>query len=239
MKTKSLWGNPPKRLYKFIKDIQDKYGKDAEVCVIGGSDGKFVLPMLRAGLRVTAIEFDKIALYGGIKEVPVDRDVVEKKKYEHITEKTKYTKVPCKLIKVRGLLERVELENLGDRFELVDTDFYHNGLNKKFDAVFTSCSIQYKSNRDMRLDEAVGRIQDIVKDGGLCYFDYMMPLEDAHEWKSELFARTGEMRKLFKENWRVLHNYEQRTPVFEAAHVDRPEDHYHRFGYIMAEKECA
>ena len=66
--------------------------------------------------------------------------------------------------------------------------------------------------------------------------DYMMPLEDCHSWRPEHYIRKGKMNEFFLgDDWKVLHLYEMAKPVFEAAHVDRPEDHFHRFGYVLAE----
>ena len=135
-----------------------------------------------------------------------------------------------------GLLERVQKEKLEAKFELLEMDFYHNVSQNQYDAVFTSCSMQYKGNRDLSLQKALQRLQDAVKPGGLLYMDYMMPLEDSHDWKSELFLRTGQIKAFFQNGWKIIHLRELKKPVFEAAHVDRPSDHFHRFGYILAEK---
>lgn len=43
------------------------------ICIIGGSDGKFVLPFLRGGFSVTVYEIDETAVYGGEKEFPIER----------------------------------------------------------------------------------------------------------------------------------------------------------------------
>ncbi len=63
-----------------------------------------------------------------------------------------------------------------------------------------------------------------------------MPLEDSHTWKSETFFRSGEIRGFFRDNWEICHIYEMKKPIFELAHIDRSEDHFHRFGYILAKK---
>ena len=236
MKTKSLWGTPPTRLYKFIDIVNKRPENMRHVCVIGASDGKFVLPMLRKGLNVTAIEIDSIAINGGEKTVPLHRNNVIKFDYDKINGEIDFPELPSKKIWVTGLLDRVRKEYLEQKFELLEMDFYHNTSCNVYDAVFTSCSMQYKGNRDIPLKEALQRLQDSVKPGGLLYMDYMMPLEDAHEWKSELFLRTGQIKTFFQLGWNIIHIKESRKPVFEAAHVDRPSDHFHRFGYILAEK---
>lgn len=236
MKTKSLWGQPPKRLYKFIDLVNQRADNMLHICVVGASDGKFVLPMLRKGLSVTAIEIDNIAIHGGEKIVPLPRKNVVKINYKEGQGVPEYPEIPYQKIMATGLLERVQKEKLEAKFELLEMDFYHNVSQNQYDAVFTSCSMQYKGNRDLSLQKALQRLQDAVKPGGLLYMDYMMPPEDSHDWKSELFLRTGQIKAFFQNGWKIIHLRELKKPVFEAAHVDRPSDHFHRFGYILAEK---
>ena len=236
MKTKSLWGQPPKRLYKFIDLVNQRADNMRHICVVGASDGKFVLPMLRKGLSVTAIEIDNIAIHGGEKIVPLPRKNVVKINYKECQGVPEYPEIPYQKIMATGLLERVQKEKLEAKFELLEMDFYHNVSQNQYDAVFTSCSMQYKGNRDLSLQKALQRLQDAVKPGGLLYMDYMMPPEDSHDWKSELFLRTGHIKAFFQNGWKIIHLRELKKPVFEAAHVDRPSDHFHRFGYILAEK---
>ena len=40
MKTKSIWGNPPKRLYKLMNIAKKDWGRDFTACIVGCSDGK-------------------------------------------------------------------------------------------------------------------------------------------------------------------------------------------------------
>ena len=120
---------------------------------------------------------------------------------------------------------------------IIKDDFYRScHANCVYDALFTSCSIQYKSNRDIPIANIIETIKSSIKPGGFLYMDYMMPLEDSHEWKSEHFFRTGQIKSFFDKEWQIIHLYEMKSPVFEAAHVDRPEDHFHRFGYILVQK---
>ena len=41
MKTKSIWGNPPKRLYKLMKIAEKSFGIRYTACIVGCSDGKW------------------------------------------------------------------------------------------------------------------------------------------------------------------------------------------------------
>jgi len=153
LKTKSVWGNPPSRIYSFIKFLNGVYhAKKLNVLIVGCADGKFVL------------------------------------------------------------------------------------LNKKIDVVFTSCSLQYKNNRDSPVENLINILQEHVCNGGYLYMDYMLALEDRHTWKSQHFFRTGQIHKYFSAGWRTIYIREMKTPVFEAAHIDRISDHFHRFGYILTQK---
>ena len=60
MKTKSIWGNPPKRLYKLINLAENKFNKRFNACIVGCSDGKFLMPFARKGYIVTGYDIDDI-----------------------------------------------------------------------------------------------------------------------------------------------------------------------------------
>lgn len=164
MKTKSLWGQSPKRLYQFIDLVNQRADNMRHVCVVGASDGKFVLPMLRKGLSVTAIEIDNIAIHGGEKIVPLPRKNVVKINYKEGQGVPEYPDIPYQKIMATGLLERVQKEKLEAKFELLEMDFYHNVSQNQYDAIFTSCSMQYKGNRDLSLYAEPGR--SVVKNAG-------------------------------------------------------------------------
>lgn len=238
MRTKSAWGTPPTRLYKFRNIINTKFGNDASVCIIGASDGKFVMPFLRCGMKVVAYDLDDIAINGGMKEFPIEREEIIETEYIHNPDRNPiYVKVPSEEREILGLKRRVELEKLTDNLSVVMDNFYKNPPTKTFDAVFTSCSIPYPCNFDMPISHIIDVIQKSVAPGGYVYMDYMMPLEDCHTWRPEHYLRRGEMEKFFdSEEWRIICLHEMKNPIFEAAHVDRPEDHFHRFGYILAER---
>ena len=84
MKTKSIWGTPPKRLYNLIKIAEQDFGKDFTACIVGCSDGKFLMPFARKQIKVVGYDIDDVALYGGIKDFPI---VDQKVKYEYKKEK--------------------------------------------------------------------------------------------------------------------------------------------------------
>lgn len=236
MKTKSVWGNPPKRIYNIMRKLESEKDK-LQVCIVGCSDGKFVMPFARKGHHVTGYEIDDIALYGGKKVFPVPRKSIEKKKYIPSDTKPKFRELESEEKEIQGLIKRLNIEKLKDSVTIIKDDFYRSNTEKEFDLIFTSCSIQYKTNRDLGLETMLNKLKQPVKVGGYLYMDYMMPLEDRHDWKSELFLRTGQIYNYFDKNmWEIVYCKELKEPVFEAAHADRPSDHFHRFGYVLARR---
>ena len=234
MKTKSIWGNPPKRLYKLMKIAERDFGKKYTACIVGCSDGKFLLPFARKKIRVAGYDIDDIALYGGQKLFPI---VNEKNKYQY----NKNFKSPeYELVEKRvlGITERLEIENLSDYALIEKRDFYRNVPKKTFDVVFTSCSLHYTANKDFSLEDNTKKLQSIVSVGGYLYIDYMMAIEEGDYtlYPKEKFYRKGEILKYFDNNWKIISCKENNLPSFEGAHVDCVKDHFHRFGYLLAKR---
>lgn len=237
MRTKSIWGNPPSRLYRFREILREKFGNSAKICIVGASDGKFVLPFLRAGLEVTAYELDEVAAFGGEKSFPLERVFVQRLEYiPNPYRNPKYQNVPAEKREILGLKRRVAMEGLEHLLTIRMENFYRNPPSETYAGVFTSCSIPYPCNFDIPVPNIISALKNSVSAGGYLYMDYMMPLEDHHNWRPKHYLRRGEMKKFFEDDdWKIIHVHEMSKPVFEVAHVDRPEDHFHRFGYILAE----
>jgi hypothetical protein len=234
IKTKSIWGKPPSRLYLFIHLIVKTEVQN--VCIVGCSDGKFVMPFLRKGYRVFGYDIDKIALYGGEKKVPLKRAMISRQKYSPSAWKITLPEIPSQVVVIDGLKKRAEKEKLSNSLSFFEQDFYHNPPLETFDVVFTSCSMQYENNRDIPITKIIEILQNHVNKNGFLYMDYMMPLEDRHTWKAEHFLRSGQMEQYFSTGWDILSLKEMRYPIFEAAHVEIVRDHFHRFGYLLAHK---
>ena len=236
MKTSSIWGPAPSRIYRFINELSKQEQQHKTVLVVGCSDGKFVFPFLRKGFKVTGIDLDRIALYGGKKSIPIHRKEIIKREYISSPKKVVFPELETKEIVIRGLKERAIIEGLSDNLTIIEGDFYRNPPDDKYDILITSCSLQYKNNRSIPVESIIETLQSCVNIGGYIYMDYMMPLEDSHEWKAKHFFRKNQIKEYFTDNWEINHIYEMNKPVFEAAHVDRASDHFHRFGYILAKK---
>lgn len=216
MKTKSIWGKTPTRLYKLIKLADETIqNKDWNACIVGCSDGKFLIPFARAHHKVVGYDIDTIDLYGGEKDFPI---------YEKRKIKPKYSKdftspnYPLERRKVRGLDERIRIEQLENYAEIEERNFYENPPKRKFDVVFTSCSLHYTINNKFSLQEQIDKLKNMVNKGGILYIDYMMALEedDYESYPNYKFFRNGEAAKYLGEGWKIISYYEQKQPVFEA-----------------------
>ena len=72
MKTKSIWGQTPSRLYRLIKLADEKFkNENWTACIVGCSDGKFLIPFARAHHKVLGYDIDTIDLFGGEKDFPI------------------------------------------------------------------------------------------------------------------------------------------------------------------------
>lgn len=234
----SVWGETPSRFYRLIRCMEQPAGNSRTACVVGCSDGKFVLPLLRRGYAVTCYDLDEIALFGGKKVFPFPRSSISKPPYESIMQADSLPNLPSEIRSVSGLVQRIHAERLEHLAEVRHADFYRSPPGGLYDLVFTSCSMQYKFNQDLPITSLITTLQNHVAIGGTLAVEYMLPLEDCHTWKAAHFLRTGQMKTFFAEShWAIAHCHEARRPLFEAAHVDRPQDHYHRFGYLHATRK--
>lgn len=205
--TRSVWEETKTFFPLFMAHLQQRQVRS--VCVVGASDGKFVLPLARQGIRVTAIERDRKALEGGPITLP---GLVE-------------TTMP-------GLRKRLADERLADLVEIIQSDVLTcSGLAQPFDAVWTSCSWHYSINHSRPLADFITAMRCLCRAGGLLGAEYMMPVNPRH-FSIEHYLSEGRVRD-FLPNWHV--DWETYTPPFvEAPHVEQLAEHVHRMGLIIA-----
>lgn len=208
----SVWDSTRTYFPLVLRAVERFFSPPAEVCVVGASDGKFVIPLARRGWRVIAIEMDTVAIDGGLVEFP---------------EKG--------LMPIAGLAKRLELEGLQEGVEIIRDDFLTCTLPPPCAAVFTSCSWHYSHNHMNPLAVFIKRMQAIVAQHGLFAAEYMMPCEDWH-YGTEHYVQEAELRRYFEPGaWCVVDEFY--TPPFpEGAHVGNLEEHTHRMGFLMARK---
>ncbi|MEV6197526.1 SAM-dependent methyltransferase [Streptomyces sp. NPDC051920] len=210
MQTQSLWEHTLTFFPQFLAALKERVAPDATVAVVGASDGKFVLPLAAAGYHVVAIERDAVALHGGEVHLPGDSQA-----------------------HALGLLDRLKLEELHDRVQVVEDDFLDGEpLSLQCEAVWTSCSWHYSANHHRPLAEFVDRMQRLVCPSGLFGAEFMMPAERRHHM-IEHYTSPERLRHHFLGGWEVLLTL--RTNEFtERPHVGQLHDHTHRMGLLTA-----
>lgn len=212
-KTSSLWGNPPKRYYKFLKLIEGQFNtKPLRIAILGCSDGKFVVPAARRGHCVFAIDVDGIALFGGEKIGPSGK------------------------VHMPGLIDRLRIEGLQDLVQVVNGDFVEHIPDVQYHGVFTSGAVQYSRNLKHAMSKIVSSIQAYVMPSGYIYIDYMLPMEERYKDRDNYPGRERWQQFFSTSEWRILYN-RVLPPVPEKAHVDLPVDHIHHWGHLLAQKK--
>lgn len=236
MRTSSVWGTPRAFFWKSVSVARHTWGKQLCVCVVGCSDGKFVLPLARLGIHVDAFDVDPVALFGGTKAFPRRPLAVPAVRYRPGMEHEAAPQFPIVERPILGLAGRLAAEGLRSSVHFEVRDVFRDPPPHQYYLVFTSCSIQYRCNRDLDPEGMLHTLMSAVQPGGYLSMEYMMPLEDGDSRKASHFFRPRSMRLRFGSSWQVMFLREQRSPRFEAAHVDRPADHFHRLGQILARR---
>jgi len=206
--TRSVWEETTTFFPLFLHLLQERSVKS--VYVVGASDGKFVLPLARHGIRVAAIERDRTALDGGPVTLPGPVN----------------TTMP-------GLRKRLAEEGLTDFVEIVNADLLTGAEPMDpADAVWTSCSWHYSINHHRPVADFITTMRNLCRPaGGIFGAEYMMPVEPQH-FAQEHYLSEGRA-PAFLPGWHI--DWETYTPPFvEAPHVEQLADHVHRMGLIIA-----
>lgn len=203
---KSFWGE----LFSSFPRIAVETGEDLKgmtACVLGASDGKFVIPLAAAGCRVTAVDVDPVMLYGG--------DVQRPGRIEH----------------VNGLTRNMAEEGVSDNCVIVEHDYMTWRTEDVFDIVITSGSWPYNRNFEYGLAGVVGRMQELTAPGGYLFADYLAPYTD-YERTVELYPEPADLDRLFPaERWHTVANEE--VGVIGESHYGAEEWHYHRYAALL------
>lgn len=181
-------------------------------CVLGGSDGKFVLPLAHAGLRVTAVDVDETFLFGGAVATEAGP------------------------LANPGLVAHLAHDGLEHRCAVVVADYMDWTPPSSFDVVVTSGTWSMPENHRHSLAALVGRAQDLVAPGGLLFADYLaeMPPDQV----GEHYPPMPRVAALFDDpGWHVLEHAD--LGVVEESHYDKREPHAHRFAAMIARREDA
>ncbi|HEV7899253.1 MAG TPA: class I SAM-dependent methyltransferase [Planosporangium sp.] len=206
--TSSVWQDT-RTFFPLFLDILS--GRKVEsACVVGASDGKFVLPLARRGIRVLAVERDPLALNGGQVTLPGQMGST-----------------------MPGLRQRLAAEGPSSLVEIVENNLLDMAAPAQpVDAIWTSCSWHYSVNRSRPLADFIMAMIALCRPhGGLLGAEYMMPVEPRH-LSVDHYPEQGEVRRFFR-GWRI--DWETYTvPFLEAPHVEQLTEHVHRMGLIIA-----
>jgi len=185
LKTESIWGKPNRSFYNFLRLI-----KNTELpktfCVLGCSDGKFVLPAARKGFEVLAIDIDKISLYGG--NINLFGESVQN----------------------IGMERRLEIEGLKERVKIVNGSFLEYDPKDGYSGVFTSGSIHYAENSHIPLDVVINKMKSFVSRSGLLFQEYIHTSESDND-PNRHFLDKEKMETFFVEpEWSIIKHRKKR-----------------------------
>jgi SAM-dependent methyltransferase len=206
--TQSVWEDTKTFFPIFLSVLGRRSVRTAYV--VGASDGKFVLPLARQGIRVIAIERDQTALDGGPATLPGPVEGT-----------------------TPGLRKRLAEEGLSGLVEIVRADLLDVADEMSpADAVWTSCSWHYSINHRRSVADFIHAMAGLCRPrGGVLGAEYMMPVEPRH-FAVEHYLTEGRAPWYFP-GWQV--DWETYTPPFvEAPHVEQLAEHIHRMGLIIA-----
>lgn len=206
----SFWADLYTSFPLLARELEGQDLTGATACVLGCSDGKFVIPLVAAGVQVTAVDVDPVMLKGGT----VTRGETAEE--------------------VRGLRRNLAEEGLVERCEIVEADFMDWQSDSVFDITLTSGSWAYNRNLHHGLGGVIGRMQRLVSPAGYLFADFLLPHTDA-ERKIDLYPEPAELATLFPpEEWRTVHNEE--VGLIGESHYGMEEWHVHRYGALLVER---
>lgn len=175
MKTKSIWNPPNNRFYIFL-GYADKFEIEKKILIIGCSDGTYAIPSVLKGFKVTAIDIDKEAIYGG---APL---TINNKKVEYL-----------------GLKKRVEIEDIDkDKIHYEVCDFMQYNSDQKFPLIFTSGSIHYACNSDYDTEQMINKMINFLDNKGVLLIEYIHKSKDTD--KERHFVTKKEIENIVLKN---------------------------------------
>lgn len=206
--SQSVWGKPNKRIYKFVDKIM-KSSLIKELCVIGCSDGSEVLIAARKGINVTAIDFDKNAIFGG------------------------KIKIGNETLKIPGLIERVNYFGLSERVECFNQDFMSYKSNKQYSGVLVSGVLHYSENNIYSLKQMIEKIQQLVVDNGFLLIEYQHVIPGNYH---NCYIESKKIANLFcKDNW-IITSHKVKT-YQDHPNPRNPKSHQITWGKLYATKK--
>ncbi|MCX2731440.1 class I SAM-dependent methyltransferase [Saccharopolyspora sp. NFXS83] len=179
-------------------------------CVLGASDGKFALPLLRAGWEVVGVETDELFLDGGELHLVDGRH------------------------EVVGLRKRLADEGLEDRCTIVEQDYMTLPADGGFQFVMGSGLWSMPSNRHHTLQALFDHAMGMVAPGGIFFADWLIGL-NPEERACGYYPGLDEMERIVaRDGWEVFENAD--LGIYGESHVGFEQWHYHRYAAIVAHR---
>ena len=209
----SYWGSLYTRfpaLARYIPLGQYAERNRPRACVLGISDGKFGLPLLRAGWEVVGVETDLLFLNGGHLEL---MDGVHQ---------------------VTGLRQRLSDEGLEDRCTILEKDYMTLNHTEEFQLVMGSGLWSMPQNRNQTLQALIDKAMSMVAPGGVFFADYLIGLTP-DDRSCGYYPDIEEMGEIVeREGWIILENED--FGIRSESHVGLEEWHLHRYAAVTVHR---
>lgn len=178
-----------------------------QACVLGVSDGKFALPLLRAGWRVVGVETDSLFLKGGSFDlVDGHHDVI-------------------------GLRQRLSDEALEDRCTIIENDYMSMEPGGDFQLVMGSGLWSMPPNRVHTMQALFDHAMAMVAPGGVFFADYLIGLT-REEQACGYYPSVEEMDTIVaRQGWQVFENVD--LGIRGESHLGYEQWHYHRYAALI------
>lgn len=179
-------------------------------CVLGASDGKFALPLLRAGWDVVGVETDQLFLNGGeLDLIDGHHDVI-------------------------GLRDRLASEGFEDRCTVLEQDYMTLPAEHDFQLVMGSGLWSMPPNRAHTLQALIHHAMDMVAPGGIFFGDYLIALSD-EERECGYYPGTAEMSRIVtRPGWELFENAD--LGIHGESHLGYEQWHYHRYAAVISHR---
>ncbi|MFD4668827.1 hypothetical protein ACFWNN_03780 [Lentzea sp. NPDC058450] len=179
-------------------------------CVLGASDGKFALPLLRAGWEVVGVETDETFLDGGVLDL-VDG--------------------PHEIV---GLRKKLADEGLEDRCTIIEQDYMTLEASGDFQFVMGSGLWSMPPNRGHSLQTLFDHAMGMVAPGGVFFADYLVGLTPEDQ-ACGYYPGIEEMGGIVaRDGWEVFENVD--LGIYGESHVGFEEWHFHRYAAVIAHR---
>jgi hypothetical protein len=179
-------------------------------CVLGASDGKFALPLLRAGWEVVGVETDETFLDGGVLDL-VDG--------------------PHEIV---GLRKRLADEGLEDRCTIVEKDYMTLEAAGDFQFVMGSGLWSMPPNRGHSMQALFDHAMGMVAPGGVFFADYLVGLTPEDQ-ACGYYPGVEELGGIVaRDGWELFENVD--LGIYGESHVGLEEWHYHRYAAVIAHR---